>query len=249
MFGNLKSDGLEKSNDTLGGDFSPVESNVYDLKVKAFYAGKSAGGAQSLTLLANFEDGKEFSETIYVTNKNGQNYYEKENKKYPLPGFSQANHIAMVLTERELADAEFKEIVLELWNPDEKKRLPTRVQAMADVKDKILKVAILRKVENKNEKDAEGTYVPVDEERVSNAIDKVFLEDGRTVNEALASGEAVFIEQWLAKNKGKDRNTYKVTGRAPAKNGEGGAASSGGASSSSGSSAAAKPKLVFGRKS
>ena len=69
VFGNLSNDGLEQTQDRLGG-FNVRETDVYEATIKVAYAGQSAGGARNVTLVVNLPDG-EYSETIYVTNKKG----------------------------------------------------------------------------------------------------------------------------------------------------------------------------------
>ena len=90
-FGDLNTDGLEQSRDTLGGG-GAVESDSYTGKIKLAYAGASQGGARFLAVHIDL-DGREYRETLYVTNKQGQNFYEKGGKKIPLPGFTVARGI------------------------------------------------------------------------------------------------------------------------------------------------------------
>ena len=104
-FGNLSSEGLEESQDRLGG-FSVLDSDIYTGTIKAFYAGQSSKGAKSVTLIFS-HDGKEYSETVYVTNRNGENWFmnpQDKTKKVPLPGFTTIADICLVCTDAPLAD-------------------------------------------------------------------------------------------------------------------------------------------------
>lgn len=66
LFGNLKSDGLEQTQDRLGGGYQPKETDIYTGKIKALYAGKSAGGAQSVSLILSLADGSEYLSLIHI---------------------------------------------------------------------------------------------------------------------------------------------------------------------------------------
>ena len=121
LFGNLKSDGLEQTQDRLGGGYQPKETDIYTGKIKALYAGKSAGGAQSVSLILSLADGSEYRETFWITNKKGENFFlnkDDKTKKVPLPGFTIVDDLCLVTTGKPLAeqDTEEKTIkLLSLW--------------------------------------------------------------------------------------------------------------------------------------
>lgn len=234
-FASLSSNGLEETQDTLGG-FSPLESDVYDATIKMAFAGQSKGGAHSVTFHLDV-NGREHRETIYVTNRNGENWYPNKkdpSKKMPLPGFTMANNIALLATGFDLGNQAVEERVIKLWDRDANGEVNTKVNAFIDLIGKPVKVAIMKQIVDKNVDDGQGKYVPSGETREESVIDAVFhAETGRTVNEVkagLANGE--FAQKWLDKNKGqvKDRSTKDV-----AKTGRPGAATGGGA-----------PKSMFG---
>ena len=52
VFGNLTNDGLEETNDRLGG-FNVRDTDASDATIKVAYAGQSAGGARNVTLVVN----------------------------------------------------------------------------------------------------------------------------------------------------------------------------------------------------
>ena len=96
LFNNLSSDNLEKQGDSLGG-FSLFESGLYDGTVKLAYADKYDSGAMFVALTLEL-GGKEYRETITITNKKGENFYLKDGKKMPLPGFTQINDLVLLIT-------------------------------------------------------------------------------------------------------------------------------------------------------
>ena len=89
MFGNMTTDGLEQSQDRLGG-FTLQESDIYLATIKAFYAGKADSGAMNITVIADL-NGKEYRETIYITNKKGDPEPDpdlRDNENVPLPAIA-----------------------------------------------------------------------------------------------------------------------------------------------------------------
>lgn len=214
-FGGLSNDGLEASRDVLGGG-GPIDSGVYTGTIKLAYAGLSKGGAQSLTVHVDI-NGRDYRETLYVTNKQGQNFYEKSGKKSPLPGFTTANDMALLSTGVALNEQEVEERVVKLYDFDAKAEVPTKVQAVVSMHGKEITLGILKQVVDKNVKDGNGNYVPSGETREENTIDKVFhTESGKTVSEFTAKvPEAEFQAKWAEKNKGtvRDRTSTAKTGK------------------------------------
>lgn len=217
-FGSMSTQGLEEAKDVLGGNFGAIESNVYNALIKAAFAGKSASSdAMNMTFIFEIEvDGqkREYRETVYVTNKQRENFYTKNDKKHPLPGFTVANDIALLATGHELNAQEFEEKVISLYDYDAKAEVPTKVQMATSLLGKTISLAILKQIEDKNKKnESTGNYEPTGETRETNAIDKVFHTDsGRTVSEVvrkLDKGE--FKDQWLNKNQGQVRDRTKGT--------------------------------------
>lgn len=210
-FGDLSTDGIEAARDVLGGG-GAVDSGVYTGTIKLAYAGMSSGGARSLTVHLDL-DGREYREVLYVTNKQKQNYYEKDGKKSPLPGFTVANDLALLATGLALSEQEIEEKVVKLYDFDAKAEVPTKVQAMTSLHGRAISVGILKQLEDKKKKnDSTQQYEPTGETRETNVIDKVFhAETGKTVSEYTAKvAEAEFQGKWKAKNDGVVRN--KTTG-------------------------------------
>ena len=157
LFGNLKSDGLEETQDRLGG-FSPFDTDIYTGKIKMAYAGQSDGGAKNVSLVVDF-NGKEYRETIYITNKKGENFFlnkDDKTKKVPLPGFTIIDDICLVTTEKPLSDQAAEEKVIKLYDFEAKKELPKTVPVLVDLLGKEVSLAIVRQLEKKNAKNGAG---------------------------------------------------------------------------------------------
>lgn len=243
MFNKLTTDGLEKAEDRLGG-FQPFESDIYEMRILNFYAGKSDGGAHNVTVQMRAENGREYRETIYVTNRKGENWFlnkDDKSKKVPLPGFTTVNDLCLAATGKSLSEQEFEEKQVKIYDSEAKRELPKAVQVATEMINKIVAVAILKVRENKNEKQGDE-WVPIADERISNTIDKVFDADSKfTVVEATNGAEApVFYDGWLERNKGKERDNRKI------KDGQGGAT---GAPPKASQAATPKTASIFGKKS
>ena len=250
MFQNLKSDGLEKSQDRVGG-FDALETDLYTGKIKVAYAGKSTGGAHSLTVVVGLDNGKEYRETLWITNKKGENWFlnkQDASKKVPLPGFTVAEDLCLCATEKSLSEQTFEEKVVKIYDYDAKAELPKAVQAATDLIGMEVTLAIIKQTENKNK--LEGSeYVATAETRNVNLIDKVFhTATGFSVAEIRNNAEKpAFKDAWLERNKGvtRDKRTIKEGGTAGAPK----AAGSKAPTAAPTAGAAAEPrKSLFGKK-
>lgn len=244
LFGNLTNDGLEESQDRLGG-YQPFDSDAYVGKIKAAYAGKSDGGALSVSFILDL-NGREYKETVYVTSKKGENFYLNKNdktKKVPLPGFTVADDICLITTGKPLSEQETEDKMINLYDREAGREVPKSVQMLTDLIDKDIGVAIHRVLENKSEKKGD-VYVATAETRTTNNIDKVFHPELRfTVAEARASKEAPeFIDKWVERNKGQEQDKREI------KDGQAGTASNG-PPKAAGGAPAGERKSLFPSKS
>lgn len=213
LFGSLTTEGLEEVTDRVGG-FQPLSSDIYTGPIKAMYAGQSPGGARNVTIIVDV-GGREYRETIYVTNKNGENFFLNKNdktKKVPLPGFTTINNICLATTGKPLSEQEAEDKIVKIYNPETRKEEPTTVPMLTAPLGETISLGILNQLVNKNEKDSNGKYVPTPETREENVIDAVFhTETKKTVFEA-ENGveEAAFWDRWLEANKGKQRDRREL---------------------------------------
>lgn len=250
VFGNLTNDGLEETNDRLGG-FNIRETNVYPATIKVAYAGQSQGGAKNVTVVVTLPDG-EYNETVYVTNKQGENWFLNPNdrtKKVPLPGFTTIDDICLVTTGNPLSAQPTEEKVVKVYDYDEKKELPKSVQVLTELTGKTVLLGIVKETVDKNAKnDSTGEYEPTGETRDQNVISKVFHDpskvtvvEAREAQKANRDAEAVFHDKWLDKNKGQVINRAKGAG-----DGKGGAPRGNAGAPQSGQTTAKKTNSLFG---
>lgn len=243
LFGNLKSDGLEESQDRLGG-YKPLETDIYTGTIKAAYAGKSEGGALSVSLIAVFGS-TEYRETYWVTNKKGENFFlnkDDKTKKVPLPGFQIVDDICLIASGKPLAEQSTEERTIKLYDHEAKKELPKGVDMLVDLIGQQISLGILKELHNKNEKQG-NEYVATAETREVNTTDKVFHPTERmTVAEARAgASEAKFWDGWVERNKGQVRDRREI------KDGQSGAKKGVGPAPVAGATAAPR-KSLFGNK-
>lgn len=225
LFGNLTSAGLEESQDRLGGGFGAIETKIYSGIIKALYAGQSGKGARNVTLIADFA-GREYRETIYITNRKGENFFTKDGKKVPLPGFTTIDDLCLVATGKPLAEQEAEDKMVKIYDAEAKKELPKTVPMIVEAIGKPISLAIVKQIVNKNVlNESTGEYEATAETREENFTDKVFDTDTKmTVNEARAGADtAAFWDGWLERNQGKTRDKRSV------KEGEAGATGTPGA--------------------
>lgn len=213
LFQGLDNDGLEQAQDRLGG-FQPLNTDIYIAKIKAAYAGKSAGGAVSVTIMADI-DGKEYRETIYVTNKKGENFFMSptdKSKKVPLPGFTTMNDICLIGAEKPLSQMDTEEKVINIYDYDQKKEVPKPVQMLVELLGKSVALGITRQLENKTVKDSNGVYQPTADTREINTVEKVFHPELKLTVVEATNGKTTpeFWDSWLERNKGQTRDKRTV---------------------------------------
>jgi hypothetical protein len=247
LFGNLTTEGLEQTEDRVGG-FQPLETDAYTGEIKAFYATKSAGGANAVNIILALEGGREYRETIYVTNRNGENFYLNQNdksKKVPLPGFVIAEDICLVTVEKPLSAIAFEDKVMNIYDPDAKREVPKSVPMAVELIGKTVTLGIVNQLENKSEKQGDE-YVPIADTRNVNFTDKVFHTGTKmtTVEARNGAEKAVFFDAWVERNKGNIRDKRTIKDGAGGNAGQAGRP--GGGAPQAGGAPAGPKKSLFG---
>lgn len=194
---------------------SVLDSDIYKCTVQTAYIGTSDGGAISLNCTFKTETNQEFRQTFWMTSgtaKGCKNYYEDKNgeKKY-LPGFIQANALALLAAGQEISTLDTETKVIKAWNKDAKAEVPTKVEMLMDLVGKEIIVGLIKQTVDKTAKADDGSYQPTGETREENEVDKFFrAKDSKTTTEIRAEAdEAKFINTWATKWKGKIKNRSK----------------------------------------
>ena len=211
MFQNLKTDGLEQAKDTLGGGFVK-ESGIYLATIKQMIGGSSENGALNVMVLATLPDGSEYRETIYVSNREGLPYYERDNKKIPLPGFTIIDDICMMTVGAPLSEVQWEEKTVKLYNRDAGAEVPTSANCIEGVTGEKVYLGIQKILANKTKKnDLTNKYEDIAEERQYNSIDKVFhAESKQTMAEARNGQDATFFDGGAITAIDRTTDTYRA---------------------------------------
>lgn len=212
---------IEDEKDILGGG-GVVDSGAYPAVIKLAYASTADSGAIGITLHFELEGGRKFQTTEWVQSgnaKGNKNFYERDGKKFYLPGFLVVNSICLLTLGKELGELDTEEKVANIYDFDAKKELPTKVQAIPELHGQEVVLGLLKEIVDKTKKEG-NEYVPTGETREQNVINKVFrASDGFTTTEIRANAdEPVFYTKWVEKNTGQvvDRSSKDVKAGAPA---------------------------------
>lgn len=211
----VSDDSIAQEKDSIGGN-DPLESGLYTMKIAMAHINKASSGALGLVLSLKTEDNREVRQTLWMTagkEKGGNNFYtDKNGEKHYLPGYLQANAIALLSAGKEISDMDTETKVINLYSFDAKAEVPTKVEAVMDLIGKEIIVGLIKQTVDKTKKnDATGAYEPTGETREENEIDKIFrVSDKMTTAEIRAQAtEAVFINTWAEKWAGKTKNKAK----------------------------------------
>ena len=208
-------DTIQEETDRIGG-FGALDSDLYDLNIKAAFLTYSTGKAMCLNVHFETATKQQLRQKFWMTSaeaKGCKNYFtDKQGTKQYLPGFNQANSLCLLTVGKEvgpLVKAGLEEKVIELYDPAVKKEQPTKVQMLTALLGKSITAGVIKQLVDKTAKDPDsGEYVPTGETRHENEVDKFFRQrDGLTVPEIKARlVEPAFRDKWAAKWKGEVRD-------------------------------------------
>lgn len=189
-----------------------ADSGVYQGTVKNAFIGKSSGGATTVSLEVKLDSGKTIFETIYVTNREGNNTYEKDGVIGYLPGFLTVNQIVLFATGKDLfeLESELEERIVKQYDSKAGKQVDKPAMVIVPLLEQPILVAIKEVRENKTKAGDGNKRITLAEDRVYNTIDKVFHPSTfHTQAELEQDKEATYIETWKKDNEGKLDDRYK----------------------------------------
>lgn len=214
LLANLASDdSIANEKDSVGGS-GPLESGVYPVTITMAHINKATSGALGLVLTMKTEDNKEVRQTLWMTSgtaKGCKNYYEKAGEKHYLPGFTHANAVCLLASGKEISALDTEQKVINLYSPEAKAEVPTKVDVVMDLLGKEVIVGLIKQTVDKTKKNDAGVYEATGETRDENEIDKFFrAKDRMTTAEIRAQAEeAVFINTWETKWAGNTKDRAK----------------------------------------
>lgn len=206
----------QSSGDTLRKGFTPLESKVYLATILSAHIKLPAANSnsQSTAVVLSFklpEEDREYTETLYFKKRDGNIYYEKNGTKLLLPGYENIQDLAKVACNKNLDQLNQINKVLNIYNPDHKKEVPTEVPVLEDLIGKTIYMGI-QKIIRRKQKEVNGKYLNTDEQQVINQIDKFFSDRGFTASEMSHNAtEPVFIMQWKEAKAGIDVDLFSNT--------------------------------------
>ena len=202
FFNELNTDEVvNQERDSIGG-FGAVETALYNCMIKKAYAGKSAGGANCVTIELEMPDKKIHKETIYISSKAGKVIF----------GYNVMNSLSLLAIGKEFKALDADTKTINLYNFDQKKEVPTEVPMFMELVNQPITAGIVRRIENKSKQKADKSgWEDINEKRTINVVDKFFrASDGLTVTEIKAGAtEAKFRATWDEKKTGNDDDRYK----------------------------------------
>jgi hypothetical protein len=208
LFGNAVNDlaGAEKEKDVLGGRRKLFPTGAYDAKIDVAYVTVSQNGAKALNFIFKVGD-QTHRETVYVTNRKGEVFYTKDNKKHALPGYSLVNALSKLAIGKELPQLAFEKKIVKIYDFNAKKEVPTEVEVAVELTGADINIGIENILENKQVKDQANNYVAIAETREVNEWTRVFHpKTGQTALEYDEQKEAEFKARWVAEFGGKQRD-------------------------------------------
>ena len=191
---------VETERDVSG--FAPLPTGVYKGIMQLAYLDKSAGGAISVNLLVKVGD-RVVTQTIYISNKEGKYTYKSktDGKEQPLPGYSQIDSILHTVTGKGIAQQATEEKVINIYDYDAHKEVPSKRTVFIDTINKPVAVGIINVSEERTTKESgytqgDGTF------RNFNEFAKWFDPDNGLTNAETKAGatEPAYLNTWKAAN-------------------------------------------------
>lgn len=203
--------------DSLGGGYI-LPSDIYMLTVETAFLQPATSGAVGVVLrFKTKEGGKDYRETVYITNRKGETFYVKDGQQHLLPGYLMIDTLCQMVTGNSLEKQNTELRTVKVYDPELQKEVPAEREVLVDLQGGLVYAGIIKSVEDKTKKDASGAYVPTGETREANSISKFFhSESKQTLAEAIAGTDSKFFADWLTKYKDQVINNAKgVAGGAP----------------------------------
>ena len=196
MFDNLEvATDVEQQEDKVGGGFASIDkTGHYNMKIKKAYAGQSSGGAYSVNLVLEREDGARLNYTGYITSgtaKGCKNYYlDKNGKKQYLPDYNRVKNLdALLGFDRAYPKTETGSVML--WDKDLSKEVPQEKQVINEWIGKEIGVLVMKVLEDKYGEEHKFR----EKYQIEHFLDAI---TNQTRNEKIA-GKNGFKDEWIAK--------------------------------------------------
>lgn len=175
-----KTTAKEKIEDDFLAGSGILDTDMYLAKIKTAFIGKAAkSDARNVTILMDI-GGKEYRQTIWVSNKLGEVTYKdkKTGDSKNLPGFNQVNSLCLLVAGQEMGAMTVEELTVKLYDFDAKKELPQAVDCFTALHGEDVMVAFQRQTVDKTKlNDTTGVYESTGEIKDINEVVKFFAAD------------------------------------------------------------------------
>ncbi len=205
----LPTDAQPAGIERVGGGGYAWESAVYDTTIKLAYLHQTDSKAIFLNVILENSDGKELKEGFCIKSgneKGNKTYYEKDGKKFPLPGYAVAESMCIGATGKLLKDCmdTVEKRTIKIYDPEQSKEANTERPVIIDLLGKPVKVAVHQVEENKRKKnDNTGKYEATSDTRTINECKFFGNIEGLTADEIINKQPAEMFTKWAEKNTGQ----------------------------------------------
>ena len=210
---------VDKLPSESGGSFVR-DTDIYEAVIKVAYQTQSQHSkASAVSFIFELNDGKEYKETIWITNKDGLiKWTNKDGKKCVMRKFYLVDNLCQVTTEKGLPAQTTEEKQVKIWNPQAKQEEPTLVPVLTDLIGKKVLLAITKSKVNKQKKEGDE-YVKTNEETFENEIVNVMHHSLKcTYTEAKDKKVPMgtYYNTFIEKEKGVVYDKFKQVSGSPA---------------------------------
>ncbi len=197
----------EVEKDTLGGG-GALETDLYAFTIKAAYFDFAKSKAMSVNLMLETDNGRRLRVTEYITSgeaKGCKPYYEKDGKKFPLPGYSKMSTLCQLVTGKTIDQLNAEDKILKLYDFEARKETNQSKKVITELSGQPIKAGVFKIIEDKKSK-VGNEYVPTGETREVNEVGKFFSAEGKTIEEVTGGKDATFAEEWVKAHQGKTKD-------------------------------------------
>ncbi len=197
----------EVEKDTLGGG-GALATDLYAFTIKAAYFDFAKSKAMSVNLLLETANGRRLNVTEYITSgeaKGCKPYYEKDGKKFPLPGYSKMSTLCQLVTGKTIDQLTAEDKILKLYDFEARKETNQSKKVISELSGQPIKAGVFKIIEDKKSKVGDE-YVATGETREVNEVSKFFNAEGKTIEEVTGNKDATFAEEWVKAHQGKTKD-------------------------------------------
>lgn len=207
---NFGGNDVVDNQETVGGGWTADDSGTQLVVLTEAYLTESAKGALAFNLKTKDKEGNERAYQIYFTNRNKEVFYtdKKTQEKRKLPGYQMVDNICKAACGKTFMEVNktAKKKVIDLYDFESRKEIPTEVKAFPAVLKKPLILGIIKIVKNKYKNGKETS-----EKIEVNEIHMVFRKEDKRTPKEVDNGvtEPKNHEKWVKYWDGRVKDEYK----------------------------------------